>query len=85
MMDILKEKVKGVDADDVFFDNETQEVGIFIAGYITKKINKKIKCPFCNLLVEEHPSDSIYFNLSGVALTINSPELSDFVCKSFGF
>ena len=86
MMDILKEKVEGVDADDILLDDETQEVGIFIAGYIAKKIHKKIKCPFCNLLVEEHSNDSVYFNhLSRGALTIPSPELSDFVCKSFGF
>ena len=86
MMDILKGKVEGVDADDILLDNETQEVGIFIAGYISKKIHKKIKCPFCNLLVEEHSNDSVYFNhLSRGALTIPSPELSDFVCKSFGF
>ena len=41
MMDILKEKVEGVDADDILLDNETREVGIFIAGYIAKKSTKR--------------------------------------------
>ena len=41
---------------------------------------------FFNLLVEEHSNDSAYFYyLSRGALTILSPELSDFICKSFGF
>ena len=34
MMNILIEKVEGVDADNILLDNETQEVGIYIAGYI---------------------------------------------------
>ena len=71
---------------EILLYNETQEVGIFIEGYIAKNINKKVKCPFCNLLVEEHSNDSVYFyHLSREALTIPSPELSDFDCKSFGF
>ena len=86
MMDILNKKVEGIDADDILLDNETPEVGIFIAGYIAKKINKKTKRPFCNLLVEELSNNSVYFNhLSRGALTFPSPEISDFVCKSFGF
>ena len=41
---------------------------------------------FFNLLVEEHSNDSAYFYyLSRGALTILSPELSDFISKSFGF
>ena len=41
---------------------------------------------FFNLLVEEHSNDSAYFYYpSRGALTILSPELSDFICKSFGF
>ena len=46
----------------------------------------KDKMFFFNLLVEEHSNDSVYFYyLSRGALTILSPELSDFICKSFGF
>ena len=46
----------------------------------------KDKVFFFNLLVEEHSNDSAYFYyLSRGALTILSPELSDFICKSFGF
>ena len=41
MMDILKKKVEGVDADDILLDNETQEVGVFIAGYGAKKTTKR--------------------------------------------
>ena len=41
---------------------------------------------FFNLLVEEHFNDSVYFYyLSRGALTRLSPELSDLICKSFGF
>ena len=46
----------------------------------------KVKMFFFNLLVEEHSDDSVYFYyLSRGALTILSPELSDFICKRFGF
>ena len=46
----------------------------------------KDKMFFFNLLGEEHSNDSVYFYyLSRGALTILSPELSDFICKSFGF
>ena len=51
-----------------------------------QKKQLKDKMFFFNLLVEEHSNDSVYFYyLSGGALTILSPELSDFICKSFGF
>ena len=40
-MDILKKKVEGVDADDILLGNETQEVGVFIAGYSAKKTTKR--------------------------------------------
>ena len=46
----------------------------------------KDKMFFFNLLVEEHSNDSVYvYYLSRGVLTILSPELSDFICKSFGF
>ena len=46
----------------------------------------KDKMFFFNLLVEEHSNDSVYFYyLSRGALTILSPEILNFICKSFGF
>ena len=40
-MDILNKKVEGVDADYILLDNETQEVGVFIAGYSANKTTIK--------------------------------------------
>ena len=58
----IQEKIEEFDADDFFLTKNSEEVAVFIAGYIARKINKKIGCALCSLLLEGDSSDSAYFN-----------------------
>ena len=85
MLHDLEDHMQSVDVEDLILVDDSQEVGVFIAGYIANKIHKKLNCTVCHMLLQESSTDSIYFNnLSRGNLTIPCPQLSNFVCKGFG-
>ena len=76
-----------------FLSNEIQEselcqdsceVAINIAGYITKKILAKLKCNVCEPLLRSNKISSEYINImSRGGLTEPSQSLADYVCAGF--
>ena len=68
-----------------FWIMKSKKLACLMQDTVLKK-QLKDKMFFFNLLAEEHSNDSVYFYfLSKRALTILSPKLSDFICKSFRF
>ena len=76
-----------------FLSNEIQEselcqdsceVAINIAGYITKKILAKLKCNVCETLLKLNKISSEYIKImSRGGLTEPSQSLADYVCAGF--
>ena len=76
-----------------FLSNEIQgselcqdscEVAINIAGYITKKILAKLKCNVCEALLKSNKISSEYIKImSRGGLTEPSQSLADYVCAGF--
>lgn len=63
---------------------DSREVAINIAGYITKKMLKKSKCSRCHEFLKSNQVSSEYVNiLSRGGLTKPSKSLADFVCAGF--
>ena len=70
---------------EVCLSPDTFEVSYVVAGYIVRKILKRLQCPECaSCLVAQKPSHSSYFNeLSRGGLTIPSDNFAQFVSTSF--
>ena len=63
---------------------DSREVAIYIAGYITKKMLKKSKCSHCNEFLKTKQVSSEYVDiLSRGGLKNPSKSLADFVCAAF--
>lgn len=72
--------------EEIELDNDTKEVAIYIAGYITKKLLKRSKCDLCKFILEsdEVMTSTGYTNLlSRGGLKLPTQSLADYVCISF--
>ena len=72
------------DVDSLTLSPESIEVAYTIAGYIVKKLKKKLACLACNSSIIGDLADCPYFlHLSRGGLTCPSSSFSEFVCKGF--
>ena len=72
------------DVDSLTLSPESIEVAYTIAGYIVKKLKKRLASPACNFSIIWDLADCPYFlHLSHGGLTCLSSSFSEFVCKSF--
>ena len=72
------------DVDSLTLSPESIEVGYIIAGYIAKKIKKRLSCSTCNSNIISDSTDCSYFlHPSRGGLTCPSSCFSEFVCKDF--
>ena len=72
------------DVDFLTLSPESIEMAYTIAGYIVKKLKKRVVCPACNSSIIGDLADCPYFlYLSRSGLTCPSSSFSEFVCKGF--
>ena len=72
------------DVDSLTLSPESTEVGYTVAGYIAKKIKKRLSCSSCNSNIISDSTDCSYFlHLSRGGLTCPSSCFPEFVCKGF--
>ena len=75
------------DMDDVSLFPDSQEVAIYIAGYIVKKYIKRVNCSDkCKMVgtISDDASDRTYLQaISRGGLIIPSLSLSEYVCGAF--
>lgn len=72
--------------EEIELDEETKEVAIYIAGYITKKLLKRSTCDLCKFILQsdEVTTSTVYTNLlSRGGLKLPTQSLADYVCLSF--
>ena len=74
------------DVDSLTLSPESIEVAYTIAGYIVKKLKKRLACPACNSSIIGDLADCPYFlHLSRGGLTCLSSSFSEFICKGFAW
>jgi hypothetical protein len=72
--------------EEIELDEETKEVAIYIAGYITKKLLQRSKCDLCKFILQSDKvtTSTDYINLlSRGGLKFPTQSLADYVCQSF--
>ena len=75
---------KDCNVEALELSTDSAEVGFIIAGYIAKKLKKRLSCTTCNDSFIGSSTESPYFHhLSRGRLTAPSPSLNNFVCKTF--
>ena len=70
------------DTETLELTSESTEVFFTIAGYIAKKLKKRLICTLCHL-TDESTDISYFNNLSRGGLTVPSTSLADLVNKGF--
>jgi len=53
MLHDLEDRMQSVDVEDLILVDDSQEVGVFIAGYIANKIHKKLNCTVCHISMSD--------------------------------
>ena len=81
-MDVLHDQDCNVDTLEL--STESKEVGFVIAGYVAKKLKKRLSCTICSSNLIGNSTDCPYFlDLSRGNLTVPSASLTELVCQSF--
>lgn len=86
---ILRENVKMMENEiqEHILSKDSKEVAVFIAGYISKKLKKKIDCSNCLAMFIGNNNDTLSTEflslISRGGLMIPSQSLGEYVCKGF--
>ena len=83
MMTVIEEKVEEISTERLILDKDSQEVTMYISGYIAKKLLAQTEKCCGNLLIGDYENKGYLKALSRGGLLTPSEELGDYVSCCF--